>query len=132
MPAIAPGTTRIKELAVTPEMTATHLGSGSVGVLATPAMLALVERTALELIQAYLSEEETTVGVEATIRHLAPTPVGMKVRAQVEVVEVDARFVLVKAEVFDAVEKVGEATHKRAVVRRARFVERAMAKGAPS
>jgi len=99
-----------------------------VGVLATPAMLALVERTALEMIQAYLPEEETTVGVEATIHHLAPTPLGMKVRAEVEVVQVEGRFVVVKADVFDTVEKVGEATHKRAVVQRAQFAERVKAK----
>lgn len=129
MLAISPGTKLSKELLVTQELSATHLGSGSVGVFATPAMLAFVERTALEMIQAYLTEEETSVGVEATVHHLAPTPVGMKVRAEVEVVQVDGRFVVVKAEVFDAVEKVGEVTHKRAVVRRAQFVERARAKG---
>ncbi|MGA2821775.1 MAG: thioesterase family protein [Anaerolineales bacterium] len=132
MPAIAPGTKHSKEITVTQELSASHLGSGTVGVFATPAMLALIERTALEMIQSYLPQEETTVGVEATIHHLAPTPLGMKVRAEVEVVQVDGRFVVVRAEVFDEVEKVGEATHKRAVVRRAQFAERARAKSHPA
>jgi len=113
-----------KKIEVTLAVSATHMGSGSMGVFATPAMVGLIERTAMELVQPALAENETTVGVEVHVRHLAATPVGMHVRARVELVAVEGRFLTFQAEVFDDKEKVGEGTHKRAIIRSDRFMAR--------
>jgi fluoroacetyl-CoA thioesterase len=113
-----------KQIEVTLAVSATHMGSGSMGVFATPAMVGLIERAAMELVQPALAENETTVGVEVHVRHLAATPVGMHVRARVELVAVEGRFLTFQAEVFDDKEKVGEGTHKRAIIRRDRFMAR--------
>lgn len=113
-----------KQIEVTLAVSATHMGSGSLGVFATPAMVGLIERAAMELVQPALAENETTVGVEVHVRHLAATPVGMHVRARVELVAVEGRFLTFQAEVFDDKEKVGEGTHKRAIIRRDRFMAR--------
>ena len=66
---------------VTDEMTAKRIGSAGSKILSTPNMVALMEAAALELAKAYLDEGMTTVGAEIHCRHLAPTPVGMKVTA---------------------------------------------------
>jgi fluoroacetyl-CoA thioesterase len=113
-----------KQIEVTLAVSATHMGSGSLGVFATPAMVGLIERAAMELVQPALAENETTVGVEVHVRHLAATPVGMHVRARVELVAVEGRFLTFQAEVFDDKEKVGEGTHKRAIIRSDRFMAR--------
>ena len=68
-----------RELMVTGENTASALGSGRLCVLATPALAGLVERTCWESVEPLLEEGETTVGTALAIKHLAPTPVGMKV-----------------------------------------------------
>jgi fluoroacetyl-CoA thioesterase len=124
MTALHVGLSGEKQIEVTLAVSATHVGSGSMGVFATPAMVGLIERTAMELVQPALAENETTVGVEVHVRHLAATPVGMHVRARVELVAVEGRFLTFQAEVFDDKEKVGEGTHKRAIIRRDRFMAR--------
>jgi fluoroacetyl-CoA thioesterase len=124
MTALHVGLSGEKQIEVTLAVSATHVGSGSMGVFATPAMVGLIERTAMELVQPALAENETTVGVEVHVRHLAATPVGMHVRARVELVAVEGRFLTFQAEVFDDKEKVGEGTHKRAIIRSDRFMAR--------
>ena len=77
------------EVAVTHENTAAVMGSGALEVFATPAMVALMEKAALESVQPCLEEGQGTVGTRLEISHLAATPVGMTVRAESELVEVD-------------------------------------------
>lgn len=124
MTALNVGLSGETQIEVTLAVSATHMGSGSMGVFATPAMVGLIERTAMNLVQPALAENETTVGVEVHVRHLAATPVGMHVRARVELVAVEGRFLTFQAEVFDDKEKVGEGTHKRAIIRSDRFMAR--------
>ena len=124
MAALKVGLSGEKQIEVTLAVSATHMGSGSMGVFATPAMVGLIERTAMDLVQPALAENETTVGVEVHVRHLAATPLGMHVRARVELVAVEGRFLTFQAEVFDDKEKVGEGTHKRAIIRSDRFMAR--------
>ena len=113
---------------VTPDLVASHLGSGSLRVLATPAMALLVERTCRRMVEAGLPEGESTVGVDIRVRHLAPTPLGRTVRIRAEVVGVEGQAVDFRAEVWDEVEKVGEAEHRRVVIDLERFLKRVEAK----
>jgi fluoroacetyl-CoA thioesterase len=109
---------------VTDELTANALGSGLVPALATPAMIALMENASVTAIREYLEAGETSVGIEVNVKHIAATPVGMRVRARAEVVSVNKRRVTFRVEAWDDKERIGEGTHVRAIVDEARFKER--------
>jgi fluoroacetyl-CoA thioesterase len=130
LPEIEKGLVGEADREVTASESATHLGSGAVGVYATPAMVALVERTCQELVQPMLPAGQTTVGIGIRIRHLAPTPIGATVRARVEVTSVEAREIAFRAQVWDETELIGEAEHRRAVIDVDRFMKRVEAKRA--
>ena len=113
---------------VTPDLVASHLGSGNLRVFATPAMALLVERTCRRMIDDGLPQGQSTVGVDIRVRHLAPTPLGRTVRIRAEVVGIEGRTVDFRAEVWDESEKVGEAEHRRVVVDLDRFLKKVDAK----
>ncbi len=108
--------------------TACEVGSGALLVYATPCMVALMEGAACEAIAEALNEETTSVGIELNISHLAATPVGMEVRAQAEVTAVDGKIITFRLEAFDETGKIGEGTHKRAVVTSQRFLDKTYGK----
>ena len=110
------------------EDTALEVGSGSLLVYATPAMAAMMEAAACEAIAKGLNENETTVGIELNLKHLAATPVGMEVRAEAEVIAVEGKIISFTIEAFDEAGKIGEATHKRALVNSQRFLDKTYAK----
>lgn len=101
---------------VTDEMTAKRIGTAGSKILSTPNMLSLMEACALELAKEYLEEGETTVGAEAHVRHLAPTPVGMKVTATATLREIERRKMWFDIEVHDEKGKCGEGWHLRVKV----------------
>lgn len=108
--------------------TAIAYGSGGVSVFATPAMIGLMEKAALSSVDPLLEEGMTTVGTVINVQHLAATPVGMKVTALSELVEVDGRRLVFRVEARDDAEIVGRGTHERFVVPRQKFLDRASAK----
>jgi fluoroacetyl-CoA thioesterase len=115
---------------VTPDLTAPHVGSGSLTVYATPSMVVLVERTCATLIAPYLPEGQTSVGIEVHVRHLAPTPLGGTVRIRAEITEMDKNLITFHAKIWDEMELVGEAEHVRAIIDAERFLARVRAKSA--
>lgn len=129
---IKPGAVGEVEMVVTPERTADAMGNKGVKVFATPFLLGLLEDAAGAVIQPHLPPGAGTVGTMVEMKHLAPTPVGMKVRARAELLETDGKRFLFRVEVFDEVEKVAEARHERYVIPNLdKFLTRAMAKGRP-
>lgn len=104
--------------------TAGHVGSGSLRVLATPSMIAFMERVASEWMQGFLPEGMSSVGVHIDVHHLAATPVGGKVRILCEVAGGEGRRVDFRVEAWDEVEKIGEGTHQRFVIDVERFLKR--------
>ena len=107
---------------------ASALGSGRVEVYGTPAMIALIEAAAVRAVDHLLPSGSVTVGSLLEIRHLAPTPLGVEVRATAELLEVDGRRLTFRVEAFDPVDKIGDGRHERFVVERDRLVARAQAK----
>ena len=89
---------------------------GGEGVLSTPAMIGLMERAGIEAVQAYLPEGHTTVGFEVNVKHFGATPKGKKVTVSAELLEVDGRKLRFKVEAHDEDKKVGEGTHRRAII----------------
>lgn len=110
------------------ENTAIHVGSGNSKVLATPWMIAFMERTSHQLLADVLPQGLSSVGVLVNIRHLAPTPVGSTIKVQTRVREIDGAKVIFDVQAWDNVEKIGEGTHQRFVINEERFLQRAAAK----
>ena len=125
---IAPGLAAELEHIVTDEDTASRWGSGLVPVFSTPALVGLMERAAVQALRGHLAPGQTTVGAHIDVRHLAATPVGMRVRARAELTAVDGRKLTFKVQAWDAVELIGEADHERFVIDEAKFVARVGAK----
>jgi predicted thioesterase len=126
---IRPGASAEVEVTVTPDQTADRLGNPGVQVFATPFLVGLLEQAAGAVIHPHLPPGASTVGTSVDIRHLAATPVGMKVRAKAVLVETDGRRYLFDVEAWDEKEKVAEGRHERFVVANLeKFLERAMKK----
>ena len=125
---LKPGTTSESSLMVDEGRTAAHLGSGTLRVFATPAMVLFIEETCRRMVEPHLAAGESTVGVSLKVRHLAPTPMGQMVRCRSEVAGVEGVVITFRAEVWDPTEKIGEAEHKRAVIEVDRFLRRVEAK----
>ena len=108
-------------LIVAEEHTAPRVGSGRVHVLATPVMINVIEAAALAAIEHLLPEGYQSLGTRLDIRHFAATPVGMRVRAEVEVLGIEGRTVTFRVSVADEKEPIGDGTHERMVVNVSRF-----------
>ncbi len=119
------------ELVVAEEHTAPRVGSGRVHVLATPVMINLIEAAALAAAEHLLPEGHQSLGTHLDVRHIAATPVGMKVRASVELVKIEGRTLSFRVEARDEVELIGDGMHERVVVNVARFDVRVQRKLAP-
>jgi fluoroacetyl-CoA thioesterase len=130
--AIQPGLKGQVELAIAEEHTAQHLGSGAVRVLATPHMVLLMEQASVAAVDHLLPADTCTVGVHLDIRHLEPTPVGLKVRAVAELIEIDGPRLTFRLQVreapFGEAQLVGDGIHRRAIVNLQRFADRAARK----
>ena len=121
---IEPGMTKILEEEVTEEKTAVALKSGSMRVYATPAMCALMERAAAELADENLDTKEfTTVGVKLDIVHVSPSPVGMKIRAEAKVLEIERKRITYAVKAYDEKGEIGSGVHIRYVVVKKKFEE---------
>ena len=125
---LAPGLTGETATVVTEKDTAECLGSGSVPVFGTPALVALMEGAAIQALAGHLPAGQTSVGGCMDVHHLAPTPVGMRVRARAELLQVEGRRLVFHVEAWDEVEQIGKATHERFLVDEERFVAKANAK----
>jgi len=110
-----------EEELVTMELTASHIGSGTVRVLATPMMIALMEKTSRISVKPYLEEGEETVGIHVNVSHVASTPIGKKVWCDTELIDIDRRRLVFKVAVYNDDGLVGEGTHERFVIDVARF-----------
>jgi fluoroacetyl-CoA thioesterase len=103
-------------------MTAEKAGNKGVVVLSTPILLQLIEEAAAHCLEPTLAEGEVSLGSYVELTHLAPTPVGLIVRTEVEVIGVDGRRVNFAVAAFDEREKVAEGTHERYIIDRAKFL----------
>lgn len=116
------GLKHTSELVVTEALTATAMGSGDMPVLATPAMMALMENAALKAVEQELPEGSTTVGGQIESSHLKPTKVGETVTATAEVTAVDGRKISFRVSAHCGETLLGEGTHLRFVVVREKFL----------
>ena len=114
------------------EHTAPRVGSGRVRVLATPVMINLIEAAALAAIEHLLPPGYQSLGTHLDVRHVAATPVGMKVSATARVTRVDGRTVTFSVEARDEKDLIGDGTHQRVIVNVEKFdarVQKKLARG---
>ena len=102
--------------------TAEFIGSGDMAVLATPAMVALMENAAMMAVALHLGEGETTVGSMISTTHLKPSKVGRSISAIAELTEVEGRKLVFKISAYDGETLIGEGDHVRFVVNREKFL----------
>jgi len=121
MDTLKTGLTGSATLVVGEEHTAPRIGSGRVHVLATPVMINLFEAAALDAIERLLPAGHQSLGTILNVRHIAATPVGMRITARAEVVGVDGRTVRFRVEAHDEKELIGDGAHERVVVNVAKF-----------
>ena len=125
---IQPGLVKEESFPVDEDKTALHVGSGSSRVLATPWLIAFMERLSHRLLAERLPAGFSSVGVHVDVRHLAPTPLSSNVRVRTEVTALEGWRVSFVVQAWDETELVGEGTHQRVVIDEARFLRRVEAK----
>ena len=116
------------ELIVAEEHTAPRIGSGRVRVLATPVMINLMEAAALDAAENLIPAGHQSLGIRLDVRHIAATPVGMRVRAIATLTGVNGRTLEFRVEAHDERDLIGDGSHQRIVVNVARFDERVQVK----
>ncbi len=122
------GIKHTKSETVTEKNTAAALGSGLLPVYATPAMIALLEGTCAEAVAPSLEEGTTTVGTKLDVEHVSATPLGMEVRCECELIEVDRRRLVFNVEIFDKAGLIGKGRHERFIVAAEKFMEKTNSK----
>jgi fluoroacetyl-CoA thioesterase len=118
------GLTGTAEIMVGTRDTAPHVGSGKIGVLATPIMVNLMESAALAAVERFMPPGHQTVGTHLDVRHFAATPVGLRVRAHAELVKIEDRTLTLKIRAEDEREAIGEGVHERLIINVERFDQR--------
>ena len=116
-------------ITVREEDSASVYGSGTLMVFATPAMIALMERTSLETVAREIGEGNGTVGTLVNVKHLAPTPMGMKVTCTSELIEIDRKRLVFRVEAHDECGLIGEGIHERFIINEEKFQAKADSKG---
>ncbi len=128
MSELTPGITGEKSVAVSIENTALAMGSGTLRVFATPAMIALVEGCCAESVEGYLGDGNTSVGTHIEVDHLAASPVGASVLCKSKLTGVDGRKLDFEFEVYDNKDLIGKGRHTRFTVAADRFLTKAYGK----
>lgn len=124
---IPAGVSGKEEQIVTPELTAAHYGSGLVEVFATPAMVALMEKTCLVSVLPHLPEDHGTVGTAVHVSHERAIPVGMRVWCESKLVEIDRRRLVFEVVAHDETGVIGQGRHERFIINTSTFMEKVQA-----
>ena len=116
------GTEKEFEILVTPNDSAKSYGSGLIEVFATPAMVALMEKTALQLVMPFLEEGMNTVGTEISVKHVKATPMGKRVQSYAKLIEANGPKLVFEVEAYDEDGLIGKGIHKRYVINEQEFM----------
>lgn len=119
------GITGSASVEATEDLSARTMGSGTLDVFATPAMVALIERTCWTSVAPELDPGWSSVGISMNVEHSAPTPLGMAVTCHSELVEVDGRKLTFRFTVQDETGIVGGGEHQRFLVQNSKFQDKA-------
>lgn len=121
---MVPGLIGKSEMIVKEEDLVSRLGEVPVNVLSTPRLIQLLEEAAIEAIHEFIPNEKVSLGTEIKIKHLSPTPLGMKVTANAILKSVDKKRLYFLVDAFDELEKVAEGEHERVLVSKDQFLQK--------
>jgi len=119
-----PGLIGTSEMMVEKEDLVSQLGGVDVDVLSTPRLIQLMETAAIQSIENYIAPDQLSLGTWVRMKHLSPTPRGMKVTAHALLKEVDGSRLLFLIDAYDGMEKVAEGEHERILVSKDRFLQK--------
>ena len=121
---MVPGLTGNSEMIVGNADLVSQLGSIDVDVLSTPRLVQLIETAAVKAIQGLIPSDQLSLGTHVKIKHLSPTPLGMKVIAHALLKEIDKNRLIFLVDAYDEMEKVAEGEHERVLVSKERFLQK--------
>ena len=124
------GMTNEVTLVVEKQHLASSKGSGIAEVFSTPDLLMIMEAACFKLVEEYLDEGQSTVGISANLKHMAATPLGMRVTSRCVLKEIDRKRLVFSVEVFNEVEQIGEGEHQRFIIDQDKFEKKAALKSA--
>lgn len=116
------GIRHIEQKKVVSMDSAIHYGSGSLDVLATPAMIALMEHTALKAVFPYLGDGQDTVGFEISVKHLKPTPIGQTIECEAVLIETDQKKLVFELTARQNNKIIGKGHHIRYIIHKQTFM----------
>ena len=109
---------------VTNDKTAAEMGSGTLPVYATPAMIALMEKTAMLSVAAELSEDEATVGTKLEISHLAACGLGARINCESTLTEIDRKRLVFEVCAYEGETLIGKGLHERFIINTVKFMDK--------
>jgi predicted thioesterase len=118
------GLQHISEHIVKREDTALNYSSGFLEVFATPSMIALMENSAMKAVQNQLPDGYGTVGIEINVKHIKATPIGMKVKSEAILTEINDKRLTFLLKAWDEQGEIGLGTHTRYIVDNVKFMEK--------
>jgi len=121
---MVPGLIGKSEMIVKEEDLVSRLGGVAVNVLSTPRLIQLLEGAAIEAIHEFIPADKVSLGTEVKIKHLSPTPLGMKVTANAILKRIDKKRLYFLVDAFDELEKVAEGEHVRVLVSKDQFLQK--------
>jgi predicted thioesterase len=121
---MVPGLIGKTEMVVKKEDLVSRLGGVEVDVLSTPRLIQLLEAAAINAIQEYIPSDQLSLGAQVKIKHLSPTPLGMKVTAHALLKEVDKNRLFFLVDAYDERDRVAEGEHERILVSKERFLQK--------
>jgi predicted thioesterase len=121
---MVPGLTGNSDMIVRDADLVSQLGGIDVDVLSTPRLVQLMETAAIKAIQGFIPSDQLSLGTHVKIKHLSPTPLGMKVVAHALLKEIDKNRLIFLVDAYDEVEKVAEGEHERVLVSKERFLQK--------
>lgn len=116
------------KVTVTHDKTAKVMGSGTLDVFATPAMVALMEQTAAESVQPHLDNGITSVGTKINVEHLSADPVGMEIICESTLTDVNNRLLCFDIICYDKAGIIGKAYHERFLIKSESFMNKTSSK----
>jgi len=121
---MVPGLIGKTEMVVKKEDLVSRLGGVEVDVLSTPRLIELLEAAAIDAIQEYIPSDQLSLGAQVKIKHLSPTPLGMKVTAHALLKRVDKNRLFFLVDAYDERDRVAEGEHERILVSKEPFLQK--------
>jgi fluoroacetyl-CoA thioesterase len=122
---LQPGSAATVERVVDERDTSAAAGTSDIQMLATPSIILFAEQAIWAALDGRLEKGTSAVEHRVEISHLAPTPIGAKVRAEAVLESIEGRRLVFRISVTDDRGLVAAGRFTRVIVSKEQFLERA-------